>query len=74
MGQPVTVFQGEGMRGPIDELYVACRRRNLKRILEIVNQEDPESFYITEMARDVRKAIRPLALEFTGWRAVFKRK
>jgi hypothetical protein len=34
----------------------------------------PESLYITEMARDVRKAIRPLALDFTGWRAVFKRK
>ena len=23
---------------------------------------------------DVRKAIRPLALDFTSWRAVFKRK
>jgi uncharacterized protein YebE (UPF0316 family) len=74
LGQPVTVFQGEGMRGPVDELYVACRRRDLKRILEIVNEEDSESFYITEMARDVRKAIRPLAMDFTGWRAVFKRK
>jgi uncharacterized protein YebE (UPF0316 family) len=74
MGQPVTVFQGQGMRGPVDELYIACRRRDLKRILEIVNEEDPESFYITEMARDVRKAIRPQALDFAGWRAVFKRK
>jgi len=62
------------MRGPVDELYVACRRRNLKRIQEIVNEEDPESFHITEMARDVRKAIWPLALDFTSWRAVFKRK
>jgi hypothetical protein len=39
MGQPVTVFQGEGMQGPVDELYVACRRRDLKQILEIVNEE-----------------------------------
>jgi hypothetical protein len=39
IGQPVTVFQGEGMRSPVDELYVACRRRDLKRILEIVNEE-----------------------------------
>jgi uncharacterized protein YebE (UPF0316 family) len=74
LGQPVTVFRGEGMRGPVDELYIACRRRDLKRILAVVNEEDPQSFYITEMARDVRKAVRPLAVEFTGWRAVFKRK
>jgi hypothetical protein len=40
MGQPATVFQGECMRDPVDALYVACRRRDLKRILEIVNEED----------------------------------
>jgi uncharacterized protein YebE (UPF0316 family) len=74
MGQPVTVFQGEGMRGPVDELYIACRRRDLKRILSIVNAEDPESFYITEMARDVCRTIRPLSPGCSGWRSVFKRK
>lgn len=74
MGQPVTVFQGEGMRGPVDELYIACRRRDLSRILSIVNEEDPESFYITEMARDVCRTIGPLSSECSGWRSVFKRK
>jgi uncharacterized protein YebE (UPF0316 family) len=74
MGQAVTVFQGEGMRGPVDELYIACRRRDLQRILSIVTAEDPESFYITEMARDVGRTIRPLTTECGGWRSVFKRK
>ena len=74
VGQPVTVFQGEGMRGPVDELTIACRRRDLSRILAIVNEEDPEAFYITEMARDVCRTIRPLSPECTGWRSVFKRK
>ena len=74
LGQPVTVFQGEGMRGPVDELYIACRRRDLRRILSIVSEEDPESFYITEMARDVCRTIRPLSAECSGWRSVFKRK
>jgi uncharacterized protein YebE (UPF0316 family) len=74
LGQPVTTFRGEGMRGPVDELYIAGRRRHLKRMLDIVKQEDPEAFYITEMARDVRKAVRPSTFQFTGWRAVFKRK
>jgi uncharacterized protein YebE (UPF0316 family) len=55
MGQPVTIFRGEGMRGPVDELYIACRRRDLQRLLAVVRQEDPEAFYITEMARDVSR-------------------
>lgn len=29
-GQPVTIFNGEGMQGPVHELYIACRRRDLK--------------------------------------------
>jgi len=56
--QPVTVFRGDGMRGPVGELYIACRRRELKRLLDIVKAEDPDAFYITEMARDVSKAGR----------------
>ena len=74
MGQPVTIFRGEGMRGPVDELYIACRRRNLKKMLGVVKEEDPNAFYITEMARDVRKAVRPSYFQFTGWRSIFKRK
>jgi uncharacterized protein YebE (UPF0316 family) len=74
MGQPVTIFRGEGMRGPVDELYIAGRRRNLKKLLGVVKEEDPDAFYITEMARDVRKAVRPSYFQFTGWRSIFKRK
>ena len=73
-GQPVTVFRGEGMRGPVDELYIACRRRQLQRILEDVKAEDPDGFYITEMARDVSKAGRSPYFLFNGRRSVLKRK
>lgn len=73
-GQPVTVFRGEGMRGPVDELYIACRRRELRRILEIVKAEDPDAFYITEMARDVSKAGRSAFFLFNGRRSVLKRR
>ncbi len=37
-GQPVTVFMGEGMKGPVSELYIACRRRDLKWILPEVKR------------------------------------
>ena len=46
----------------------------MKKMLDVVKEEDPDAFYITEMARDVRKAVRPSSFQFTGWRSVFKRK
>lgn len=74
MGQAVTIFQGEGMQGPVSELYIATRRKNLKPLLCIINEEDPACFYITEQARDIRKIVTPMYTPMTGWRAVFKKK
>lgn len=74
MGQPVTVFRGEGMRGPVDELYIACRRRDLKRILSAVEKADPHAFYITEMARDVSGRVRFPYLTLNDRRFGIKRK
>ncbi len=73
-GFPVTTFQGEGKTGPVTELYVACRRRDLKAILAIVTSIDPQAFYITEQAGTVSKICRPFMPRPTGWRAVLKMK
>jgi uncharacterized protein YebE (UPF0316 family) len=43
-GQPVTVFHCEGMNGAVDELYIACRRRDLKWILPAVRCIDRRPF------------------------------
>ena len=74
VGQGVTIFKGEGMRGEVSQLYVACRRRDLRWILPIVRQEDPDAFYITEQARDVSKVLRPFSSPVTGWRSPFSGK
>ena len=74
LGQAVTVFTGEGIHGPVYELYIVCRRRDLKQLIPIVRQQDPEAFYITEQARDVSKVLKPIYQPLTGWRAVFKKK
>ena len=74
MGQPVTVFMGEGMQGPISELYIACRRKDLKWILAEVKKIDDQAFYVIEQARDVSKVTRPIMTPRGGWRAVDKRK
>ena len=73
-GQSVTTFVGEGLKGPVTELYVVCRRRDMKRLLAVALEEDPEAFYITEQARDVRKVLQPHARPITGWRAILKKK
>ena len=73
-GQPETPFQGEGVRGPELQLAIAGRRRDLKWILTVLEDEDRRAIYITEMARDVSKIMRPFAMAPTGWRAVLKRK
>lgn len=74
IGQAVTVFTGEGISGPVFELYIVCRRRDLKLLIPIVKEEDPTAFYITEQARDVNKVLRPIYQPITGWRAVLKKK
>jgi len=73
-GQPVTVFMGEGMNGPVMELYIACRRRDLKWILPEVKKFDKQVFYIIEQARDMTRVLKPLHTPMGGWRSIFKRK
>lgn len=73
-GQPVTLFVGEGMTGPVKELYIACRRRDLKWILPEVKEMDQDAFYVIEQARDVSKVFRPIYSPIGGWRSRHKRK
>ena len=73
-GQPVTIFVGEGMKGPVNELYIACRRRDIKWILPEVKKIDNQAFYVIEQAREVSKTLRPIHTPIGGWRAVFKKK
>ena len=74
LGQPVTVFMGEGQRGPVAELYIAARRRDIKWILPEVIARDSKAFYVIEAARDVRRVLKPSHTSLGGWRAVNKRK
>jgi uncharacterized protein YebE (UPF0316 family) len=72
-GQPVTVFRGEGMKGPVSELYMACRRRDLKWILPMVRSMDPEGFYIIEQVREMKKGTLPAYPSFR-WLGMHHRK
>lgn len=72
--QPVTVFQGEGMSGPVSELYIVCRRRDLRWMIPKVREIDVDAFYVVEMARDVSKILKPVYTPLGGWRQRHNRK
>jgi hypothetical protein len=58
----------------VNELYVACRRRDLKWILAELSSIDKNAFYVIEQARVMSKILRPVNTPLGGWRAVGKRK
>lgn len=74
MGQPVTIFNGEGMKGPVLELYLACRRRDLRWMIAKVYEIDSDAFYVVEQAKDVSKVLKPVYSPLGGWRQRHNRK
>jgi len=73
-GYAVTTFHGEGMNGPVMELYIVCRRRDFDDIIGRVRNIEPNAFYLTEQAGNVSKIYRPSMQRATGWRAILKMK
>lgn len=73
-GFGVTVFEGEGLHGPVTMLFVVCRRRDLKPILRMVDDIAPDAFFTTEPVGNVLRLNRPGDRAGTGWRSVLKRK
>lgn len=67
MGQPVTIFKGEGMNGPVLELYIACKRRHLKSLLPVISEFDDKIFYVIEPARDMSRILKPTFVPPGGW-------
>lgn len=73
-GQPVTIFAGEGKTGPVLELYLACRRRDLTWMIPQIYEIDENAFYVVEQARDVSKVLKPVMTPLGGWRQRHNRK
>lgn len=73
-GFGVTTFRGEGMSGPVVELYIVCRRKQLEEVFKIIKTIEPTAFYITEQVGEVSNIYRPILTPITGWRAILKKK
>ena len=73
-GFGVTTFEGVGLSGPITEVLIVCKRRELPSILDTVGRVAPKAFYVTHAAGAVARAQNPGVRNPTGWRAVLKKK
>ena len=73
-GHPATRFEGTGAGGPVTEVVLVCRRRDLREVLATMSEIVPNAFYVTETVGSVRTTRRPIMQPPTGWRAVLKKK
>jgi uncharacterized protein YebE (UPF0316 family) len=73
-GFGVTTFEGEGLAGPVTEVMVVCKRRDLPGIVSTIGQLAPQAFYVTHPVGVVSRAQNPTMQTPTGWRAVLKKK
>jgi uncharacterized protein YebE (UPF0316 family) len=73
-GFAVTTFTGQGMAGPVVELYIVCRRKRVKEILGLVRAVEPDAFYVLEQVGAVNKILNPIMQPVSGWRSIFKKK
>lgn len=73
-GFGVTLFPGKGMKGPVTEVCVVCRRGELKQVVDTIERMWPGAFYVTELAGTVSGIERPIMQPLTGARGVFKKK
>lgn len=73
-GFRVTVFEGEGARGKVNELYAVLPRKRTAEVLKTAQGIEPGVFYVTESPGMIRRWTPDIPIRPTGWRAVFKRK
>jgi uncharacterized protein YebE (UPF0316 family) len=75
-GFPVTVFRGEGMYGPVTLLYMVCSRKNLKLVVNLAQEYEPDIFFATETPGKVRHKRTKSRFHFrtSGWRSLRKGK
>ena len=71
-GYAVTQFVGEGMHGPVIELYCVCRRRDQEKIIHIAQNIVPDIFYTVEKISTASK-MYPGTSRFYGLKSLVKR-
>jgi uncharacterized protein YebE (UPF0316 family) len=58
-GCSVTLVNGEGPAGPVKILFTVIRRKDLKKVLDVINEFAPGAFYTVEDLQIAGEAILP---------------
>ena len=61
-GYGVTKIDAEGMAGPVTILYAVLRRKELARVIDLINRHNPKAFYSAEPVRMVSGGTYPVTL------------
>ncbi|HKL39023.1 MAG TPA: DUF2179 domain-containing protein [Bacteroidales bacterium] len=56
-GFGITALKGNGMEGEVGVIYVIIQRKHLKRVTELIRQNNPHALYTIEDIRYVSKSI-----------------
>ncbi|PKM81344.1 MAG: hypothetical protein CVU89_10050 [Firmicutes bacterium HGW-Firmicutes-14] len=59
-GFGVTTVEGEGRHGKRSVLFVALKRKDLRRIVRILDSIDPELFFTVSDAKNIRGGVFPM--------------
>ncbi len=72
-GLVVTLFDGFGRDGPVQELFIEIERRQARKVIAQARALDPQCYYIVD---DIRMASSASARtrEFGVWRGILKKK
>ena len=55
-----TVIQGEGVNGPVSIVQTVVSRKSLSKVERMINQFDPEVFYVLSDTKTVQRGIFPI--------------
>lgn len=63
----VTRLSGQGVTGPVHILFSVVPRSRLPQVSQLVEQQDPEAFYLVDELRTIRRGFIPQTMLFPFW-------
>ena len=55
IGLGVTSVDAQGARGPVNIVFTILKRKNIPRVIEVINQYNPQAFYTIEEVKAVKE-------------------
>jgi uncharacterized protein YebE (UPF0316 family) len=69
-GFGLTVVDAHGSRGPVKILFTTVRRKNVVKVIQLINQHHPNAFYSVE---DVKAASQIAGRSIPGHQSIFRK-